>query len=134
MKGKASIIPAGKAIVLFDGWCNLCSALVNFALKRDKQKRLLFGALQESAAKRYLRLCHLPLTYRPSIVLVEQDRCHLKSGAVLRILRILGLPWSLLYVFILVPRFIRDPAYILVARLRYRVFGRRENPLYSTGQ
>lgn len=125
MKGKKNIPPGRKAVLLFDGYCNLCSALVDFALKRDRRRRILFGALQDRAAKQHLGRCRLPLDYSPSVVLVEPDRCRLKSDAVLGMLRLLGPPWSLLYPLILIPRFIRDPLYDTVARLRHRLFGRR---------
>ena len=61
-----------------------------------------------------------------SVVLVDEEGVHERSDAVLRIARRLGLPWSLLTVGFIVPRFLRDAVYRWVARNRYRWFGRRE--------
>jgi predicted DCC family thiol-disulfide oxidoreductase YuxK len=61
-----------------------------------------------------------------SLILLYKNSIHSESSAALLILRILGLPWSILYGLIIVPRFIRDAAYRLIAKNRYRWFGKRE--------
>jgi predicted DCC family thiol-disulfide oxidoreductase YuxK len=117
----------GKAILLFDGYCNLCSGLVGFALRHDKHDCLRFRPLQDPASEPYLRTCCLSGGSVKSVVLIEGTKVSLKSTGALRLMKILGWPWAALYVFILVPRFLRDPLYDLAVRLRYRLCGRRES-------
>jgi predicted DCC family thiol-disulfide oxidoreductase YuxK len=61
------------------------------------------------------------------LVFVENGRCYLRSTAALRAIRYLRFPWPLLYAFIVVPQFLRDPVYNLIAHNRYRWFGRTPN-------
>lgn len=116
----------GSPIILFDGVCNLCNNTVQFILKRDKKEQFRFGSLQGNAGQQLLQRFHLPTTDFGSFVLVEGDRFYTRSTAVLRMLKRLGGGWSLLYSFIIVPKFIRDGVYNLVARNRYKWFGKRE--------
>jgi len=111
--------------VLFDGTCNLCQGAVQFILRRDKRQIFRFASLQSDFAKQ--ALTRLPLTSIPdSIILLEGDNFHFRSDAVLEIVRHLRGIWPVLYVFRLIPRFVRDPLYDWVARHRYRWFGRSE--------
>jgi predicted DCC family thiol-disulfide oxidoreductase YuxK len=113
-------------VVLFDGVCNLCSAVVQFAIPRDPRGRLRFAPLQSVAAERLL--AGLPPRADPipdSFVLIEDGRLRLRSSAALRLVRYLAMPWPLLAVFVVVPRPLRDWAYDAVARRRYRWFGVR---------
>lgn len=114
------------AVVLFDGVCNLCNASVAFILRRDRRAYFRFASLQSEAAKGLLQ-GHSLETGLDSIVLVEDGQCFTKSTAALRIARRLGGLWPLLYAFIVLPRWIRNPIYDWVARNRYRWFGRRES-------
>jgi predicted DCC family thiol-disulfide oxidoreductase YuxK len=113
-------------VVLFDGVCNLCSAVVQFAIPRDPRGRLRFAPLQSVAAERLLG--GVPPHADPipdSFVLIEDGRLRLRSSAALRLVRYLAMPWPLLAVFVVVPRPLRDWAYDAVARRRYRWFGVR---------
>lgn len=114
-------------IVLFDGVCNLCNGWVDFVIRRDPKKRIRFAPLQSRAGGAALAGAGLrPEAGRTdSIVLVAGKKYFTKSGAVLRAARALRFPWPILAVFLLVPPFLRDFVYDLVARNRYRVFGRR---------
>ncbi|MGE3174744.1 MAG: thiol-disulfide oxidoreductase DCC family protein [Planctomycetota bacterium] len=120
------------AVVLFDGDCTLCNGAVQFVLRRDPRGRFRFAALQSGAARALLagRVAGDPLP--DSMVLVQGDAIHLRSGAALRIARGLGLPWSLAAVFLLVPRPLRDLVYDFVARRRHRWFGRPASCLVPT--
>ena len=113
-------------IILFDGVCNLCNSSVQFIIKRDKRNQFLFASLQSAAGQQYLRRFGLPADTFNSFVLVEDDQCYTRSTAALRIARSLGGAWSLLYAFIVLPRFIRDAVYNLIARNRYKWFGKKE--------
>lgn len=111
-------------MLLFDGVCTLCSGSVRFVIERDPAGRFQFAPLQSEAARRFLERAPQPLP--DSFVLVEDGRLFTRSTAVLRIARGLRFPWPLAYVFVAVPRPVRDWVYDAVARNRYRWFGRRD--------
>ena len=113
-------------IVLFDGVCNLCNSSVNFILDRDRGKKIKFASLQSGAAAKLLAPFRFPGDDLSTIVLLLDGKLHTRSGAVLRISRFLGFPWSLGISLLVIPRFLRDFAYGVVARNRYRWFGKRE--------
>ena len=112
------------SILLFDGWCSLCNASVDFVLKRDPKKQLLVGALQQPEGQRLLHHFGLPVDYLATLVLVENDTLYLGSTAALRVAKKLSGGWPLLYPLILVPTWLRDPVYYWVSRQRYRWFGK----------
>ena len=115
-----------KHIVLFDGVCNLCNSSVQFILKRDKQRKFLFGSLQGAAGQAILSKFNLPVNRFNSFVLVEGEQYYTRSTAVLRMLKHLGRGWQLFYAFIIIPKFIRDAVYNLIARNRYKWFGKKD--------
>jgi predicted DCC family thiol-disulfide oxidoreductase YuxK len=119
-------------IVLFDGVCNLCNGAVRFIVARDPDARYRFAALDSDAARAVLRQIGVRTTLPDSIVLVDNTGVSSRSTAALRIARRLTFPWPLLYVFMLVPRPLRDAVYDFVARNRYRWFGRQELCLVPT--
>jgi predicted DCC family thiol-disulfide oxidoreductase YuxK len=119
--------------VLIDGVCNLCNAIVAFLVRHDPPPaRFRFAALQSASGQRLLRHLGLPTDDFDTFVLLEDDRVFVRSSAALRVLRKLGLPWSLLWPLILVPRALRDAVYTWVARHRYGWFGKREACLVPT--
>jgi predicted DCC family thiol-disulfide oxidoreductase YuxK len=115
-----------KYIILFDGVCNLCTGSVQFVLKRDKKKEFFFGSLQGYAGQDYLKKYQLPSNTFNSFLLIEGERIYTRSTAALRTAKHLGGGWPLLYGFIIVPKFIRDAVYNLIAKNRYRWFGQKE--------
>ncbi len=115
------------SLVLFDGVCNLCNGVVQFVIARDPSNRFQFGALQSASAQRVLDLHDMPDPLPGSIVLVEDGHVFTRSTAALRIARHLAFPWPLASAFFIVPRSLRDWIYDLVARSRYRWFGKREH-------
>ena len=115
-----------KKIVLFDGVCNLCNSSVQFMLKRDKKDQFLFGSLQGRTGQSYLEKFNLPPGTLNSFMLVEGDVLYTQSTGALRMLKHIGGAWSLLYAFIIVPKFIRDAVYSLIASNRYKWFGKQD--------
>ena len=126
----------GRPIVLFDGVCNLCAGAVRFIIRRDRRGRFRFAALQSDAGRRILAQqgASLPEAGETlpeaggspeSLVLVADGRTHARSGAALRIAVGLDGGWPLLAVFLVIPAPLRDLAYRIVARNRYRWFGRQ---------
>ncbi len=114
------------AIVLFDGGCNLCNGSVLFIIDRDPGAYFRFAALQSDVGRDVLAGVGraIPAGDPDSIVLVENGRVYERSTAALRIVRRLRGAWKLAWLFVIVPRPLRDLVYRLVARNRYRWFGR----------
>jgi predicted DCC family thiol-disulfide oxidoreductase YuxK len=120
----------GGPVMLFDGVCNLCNGWVHFAIARDPEARLRFAAVQSPLGQAFLARQGLPLDVYETFYFVEHGVVYEKSTAWLRMLRYLNWPWPWPWpwsrVFTVVPRWLRDPIYSLIARNRYRWFGRRE--------
>ncbi len=114
-------------LILFDGACKLCNASVQWILRRDHACKFRFASLQSTVAKAELARIGLNCPDADSLVLVHDGRHYLRTNAVLRIAMLLGIPWSVFVVFFLIPACVRDPVYRLVARNRYRWFGKRES-------
>ena len=112
-------------IVLFDGVCNYCNTMVNFTISQDPEKLFKFAPLQSEVGIR-LRAKYGIGDDIDSVVLIEDEKSYLHSTAALRIARGLGGIWSLTYVFIIIPEFIRDFCYKLFAKYRYRLFGKKD--------
>ncbi|KQS40619.1 thiol-disulfide oxidoreductase [Pedobacter sp. Leaf194] len=113
-------------VIFFDGICNLCNASVQFAIKRDSKKVLRFTALQGVFAQSVLPEYNLDLTKINSILLLDENRIYTKSSAALRVAKKLDGLWPLLYSLIIIPKFIRDWLYDIVAKNRYKWWGKQE--------
>ena len=113
------------AILLFDGFCNLCSLSVDFVMKRDRKKKFRYVALQSDAGN-FLRDKYEIPQEADSVILWQNDRFYFYSEAALKIAVQLRFPWPLFGVFMIVPVFIRDIVYRWIALNRYRWFGKRE--------
>jgi predicted DCC family thiol-disulfide oxidoreductase YuxK len=128
---EAASATAGAPIILYDGVCGLCNRLNRFVLARDPAGRFRFAALQSALAAEVLTrhgrdprdLDTLYLVLAPGR---PEERLLRKSDAALWILCELGGAWRLTGALRVVPRAIRDFGYDLVARTRYRLFGRYE--------
>jgi len=112
-------------VVLFDGICNYCNALVNFAIRHDKKAFIKFAPLQSEVGIR-LRQGYDVDDSTDSVILIDNNRAYTQSDAAIRIAKYFGWPAKALYAFILVPKFIRQPVYKWVARNRYKWFGKKE--------
>jgi predicted DCC family thiol-disulfide oxidoreductase YuxK len=115
-------------VILFDGVCNLCDASVRFVIDRDPDARFRFAPLQSPAAAALLARHGRTAPAAPqAVLLVEAGRVWEGADAALRIARRLRGPWRLVGALAAVPRPLREAAYRLVARNRFRWFGRRES-------
>ncbi|HWA33415.1 MAG TPA: thiol-disulfide oxidoreductase DCC family protein [Cyclobacteriaceae bacterium] len=121
-----------KSIIMFDGVCNLCNWFVNFIIARDKKNRFQFGSLQSAVVIDLLRRHDFLTSDLSTVILLENEKLYYQSTAVLRILRMLGGVWSLMYVFIVLPKPLRDFMYNLIARHRYKLFGRQDTCMIPT--
>jgi predicted DCC family thiol-disulfide oxidoreductase YuxK len=111
-------------IVVFDGQCRFCSGWVRFLLPRDRGGRLRFAAMQGRAGAALLARHGLAADDLDTILRVDGDAAVLRSAAIIRAIRALGGPWRLVGLRRIVPPFLRDALYGLIARNRYRLFGR----------
>ena len=116
-------------ILLYDGICGLCNRLIQFLIKRDVHDRFRFASLQSEFADSLLRrhgVSAIDLDTVYVVVDYEQstERLLARSDAMLLVLMELGGIWSAARLGAVVPRFIRNRVYDLVARNRYRIFGK----------
>ena len=123
--------PGVESWLMFDGVCNLCDGFVNFVADHDRPGRVKFGAQQKH--NDLLARIGAP-TDLSTLVLVQGDRFYLYSDAALRTLAVLDWPYSAVAAAVLVPRPLRDFGYRLVAKYRYRVFGKTESCRVPTGE
>jgi predicted DCC family thiol-disulfide oxidoreductase YuxK len=125
-------LPESNPIVLYDGVCGLCNHLVQFLLKRDTHDRFRFASLQSEFANNLLRR-HGADPHDLDTVYVVRDyglpsqSLLARSDAVLYMLTQLGGLWKLAGVGRVLPKAFRDAIYKIVARNRYRVFGKHES-------
>ncbi len=123
-----------KKIVLFDGVCNFCNYWVNFIIDRDNKNLFLFSSLQSKAGQELLKRFKLPTDEFDTFILVDGDTYLTKSDAVISIARCLrGFPKALVLCKIL-PKFLRDLFYDLIAKNRYKMFGRKDSCRIPTAE
>jgi predicted DCC family thiol-disulfide oxidoreductase YuxK len=119
-------------IILFDGVCNLCNSSVQFVLKHDKEKLFRFASLQSEAGQVLLKKYQLPETNFNSFVLIKNSKAFVKSTAALMVAKELKGFIKILYIFIIVPAFIRNAVYNVIAKNRYKWFGKQESCMMPT--
>ena len=119
--GRWFTVPQKKRIVLFDGVCGFCNKSIDTLILLDEKKQFSYSSLQGEFAKT------LPLEPDiDSIIFYEEGKLYYKSTAILKIVRSLGGVWILTTVFYLIPRVVRDFIYDVIAKYRYKIFGKRE--------
>lgn len=114
------------SVILFDGVCNFCNSSVNFIIERDYKNRFKFAALQSQTGKEMMRKFTLDSENLKTILLIENGNYYTKTTATLRIAKHLKGFWKIFYVFIIVPPFLRNIVYDIIAKYRYRWFGKRD--------
>ena len=119
------LMDQNQSVVLFDGVCNLCSGSVQFILKRDKEKKFLFASLQSVYGQNLLEQFNLPTDTFNSFVLFQDGKIFTRSTAALKMFQQLK-GWRWVKIFLAVPKFIRDGVYNLIAKNRYKWFGKKE--------
>lgn len=122
------------AILLFDGVCNLCSSSVNFIIEHDKKDRFKFASIQSEIGKELLKKYAIDTSITDSVVLIEHNSCYTRSTAALIISKHLNGLYPMLYIFIIVPPFIRNGIYDYIAKNRYTWFGKRETCMIPSAE
>ena len=113
-------------VILFDGICNLCNASVQYVIKHDQKRLFRFASLQSFFGEKILRQKNLPVDLFNSFILFENKRIYTRSTAALMVAKRLSGFIKILYGFIIIPKFIRDAVYNLIAKNRYKWFGKQE--------
>ncbi|MBN1821961.1 MAG: thiol-disulfide oxidoreductase DCC family protein [Prolixibacteraceae bacterium] len=123
-------------VILFDGYCNLCNATVNFIIRHDKKKLFRFAALQSDVVKELLfeflsnklfeTVKQINAGKVDTVILIYNNEIYIESDAGLKIAGLLGFPWNIPVLFKIVPKGIRDRIYRWIAKNRYKWFGKRK--------
>lgn len=122
------------SVIIFDGVCHLCNASVNFVMSHDRRRRFRYTANQMAAGQKILRENGIDPAQIETVFLYENNKLYSKSTAALRIARKLGFPYNLAFGFMIVPAFIRNIVYDLIARNRYKWFGKKETCRLPTAE
>jgi predicted DCC family thiol-disulfide oxidoreductase YuxK len=132
MGSHGSLDASDKIVVLFDGVCNLCNGAVQFIIKRDRASKFLFASLQSNFGQSQLLKFGLDPSKLHSIIVLDDGKLYERSDAALKIVSRLAQPWPLFAAFRIFPRFFRNWIYDLVAKNRYRIFGKQDSCMIPT--
>ena len=124
--GSDSQINANQSIVLYDGVCNFCNSSVNFIISHEKQSELMFASLQSAFGQNLLRQHDEQTDDFESIIFINDAGISKKSEAAFKIARFLKPPWAWLAAFKVLPNFITDFFYDVIAKNRYAIFGKMD--------
>jgi predicted DCC family thiol-disulfide oxidoreductase YuxK len=113
-------------VILFDGECHFCDRSVQFIIKRDPSGYYKFASLQSDIGQKLLQQYNAPKNI-DSFFLIDHNKCYDKSSAALRVCKNLKGFWEICYPFLLVPKPIRDFFYDIMAKNRYKWFGKRDS-------
>lgn len=119
-------------LILFDGVCNVCSGAVQFVIKRDPNERMMFASLQSETGQRILKENGLPLDEFNSFIYIENGTLYTKSTGILKAMRQLKGIYRWSYLFLGIPRPIRDWFYERIAKNRYKWFGQKTSCMMPT--
>lgn len=111
-------------VIFFDGYCGLCNGFVDFVMSIDKEEKFKFSPLQSDFAQK-----NLPpemTANLDSVVFLKQGKTYRKSKAVIRILEDMGGIWKFATIGKVMPEKLLNSAYDLVAKNRYKLFGKKE--------
>lgn len=114
-------------VLIFDGVCSLCNGLVHFVLRHEKQPLIRFTPLQSEQAKALFKKHHINQPASNSVVFIVDDRVFLESEAAFKLAGYLKFPYSTFVIFKILPLFITNGFYRVVANNRYKVFGKRDS-------
>ncbi|MCC6548950.1 MAG: DUF393 domain-containing protein [Ignavibacteriaceae bacterium] len=115
-----------KTIIVFDGVCNFCNFWVNFVIARDKSDKFRFASLQSEIGTEIAKEAGIDAADPDSFILRHRGKFFTRSSAGLMVARELGYPLKMLYPFMILPQCLRDFVYNLIAKNRYKLFGKSE--------
>ncbi|MDC0598420.1 thiol-disulfide oxidoreductase DCC family protein [Gammaproteobacteria bacterium] len=118
--------PDDRPIIIFDGYCVLCSRWAQFVIRHDPQGKFRLLAAQSQLGYSLYKHYGLDPEDYESNILIAEGLAWFKSEGTIRMFEGLGLPWSVMRVFRILPVSFRDKLYSVLARNRFRLFGKRE--------
>lgn len=121
-------------IIVFDGVCVLCSGFYRFVLRHDHAQRFRFVTAQSDLGQALYAALNLPTEDFETNLVITDGQIHERLDAFAAAMAALGWPHRLLAGLRWLPRVIKDPLYHLIARNRYRIFGRADTCLMPTPQ
>lgn len=116
-----------KPIIIFDGYCVLCSGWANFVLRHDKSETYRLLSAQSSLGQAIYSHYGLDPVDFESNILLTSGEVWLKSEASIRMAEGLGFPWRFAAIFRILPLPVRDRLYSWIAQNRFNWFGRRDS-------
>jgi len=121
-------------VIIFDGICNLCCGWIQYLIRKDKTMKFRFASIQSKTGQKLLNADHQQYKMMESILYLKDNQFFQESTAVLEILIDLGGFWKIVAVLKLIPKPIRDYFYQLIAKRRYRYFGKRSTCMLPTNE
>jgi predicted DCC family thiol-disulfide oxidoreductase YuxK len=114
-------------LILYDPLCNLCTGVVQYLLKHDRKQLFFYGSLFSKQGKQVKKKLSWA-QQKNTIIYLEDDRVFTQSDAAIRILSLLPGLHRLFVVLRVFPKPLRDGVYKIIAKYRYRWFGKRTSP------
>ncbi|MDZ4711227.1 MAG: thiol-disulfide oxidoreductase DCC family protein [bacterium] len=114
-------------VILFDGVCNLCNSSVNYIIDHDKHDKFRFASLQSEAGQKLLKKFGLDPDDLFSIILIDGNKYYSESSAIIHISKEFGGVWKTLSIFKIVPPPLRNFFYRIIAKNRYKWFGKKDS-------
>ena len=113
-----------KSIILYDSRCVLCNEYIHFVIKNDKNNRLCFTSIYSIIGKQIIKDYEIDFSLNNTIILYQDHIIKKKSDAILEIIKKLRFPINTIYIFYIIPKFIRNYIYNSIAKNRYQIFGK----------
>ena len=115
-----------KPLLLFDGVCNLCSTEVQFLIKHDTDAHLMFTSQQSERGQSILNQLGIKHLDLQTVVLIDDNKVYTQSAAIVRTFKYLDSNWKYFYFLKIIPTFISDFFYKVLAKHRYKLFGKKD--------
>ena len=114
-----------KIVLVIDGHCIMCNSLAIWISKRDKENILKITNFDSN----YVKENYQNIKSGKNVILINEIEQNIfgKSNAIIQCLKIIGYRKKMLYLMNLIPNFIRDFVYDLIAKFRYKIFGKKES-------
>ncbi|NNH37606.1 thiol-disulfide oxidoreductase DCC family protein [Acinetobacter terrae] len=134
MQNKIEHIIQQHDIILFDAICVICNGWAKFLIRHDRKSKFKLVSAQSPLGEEILQYYGMSTTHYTTMVVILNAQLYTESTALLKVMQHLGLPFSLMKLGYLVPRFIRDFLYRRVALNRYQLFGTTDNCLLPSAE